>query len=196
MWVRQISPFSFFLEFESGSIVMDPVDLCSADIKIYSVKNSPYLNYNSSENTLIIQNAGEYEVKDIFINSRKNKGLESFVYNISSEGIKLGFISFVNKLSAIPFDLFKNTDILVVGAGGGPLLTPKDVSDLLNKLSPSIAVVFGFKEQSKNEIQNDLVSFEDVKKEISGLAFLDKQLKLEKDEVKAIESTVYYAFNI
>jgi len=196
MNIKQTSFCTFILEFKGGSVVVDEVKQSKGDIQLYSVKNSSYLNYNADGATLNIQNAGEYEVKDIFINSRKNKDTESYVYNISSEGITVGVISFVNELSAIPEDFFENTDILIIGAGGGPLFTAKDANSLLNKLSPSIAIVFGFKEQAGKDLQNTLDSIEDVKKEISGLTVLDKSLKLDKDYVNGIENTIYHAFDI
>jgi hypothetical protein len=194
MNLKQTSFCSFLLEFKTGSVSINPNKLGGEDIKVYSLKNSPYLNYEENENSLVVANAGEHEIRDIFINSKKNKNEESFVYNIACEGVTIGVISFVNDISVIPEEFFETTDVLLIGAGGGPFFTVKDAYSLLNKLSPSIAIIFGFKEQANKDLQNTLDSLEDAKKEIGALSILDKSLKIDKDFVDGLDNTVYYAF--
>lgn len=195
MNLKQTSFCSFLLEFKSGSVAINPTKSSKEDIKVYSLKESPYLNYDRSDGDLQIQSAGEFEVKDIFVNARKNKNQETFVYNISCDDITIGVISFVNDISAIPEEFFETTDVIIIGAAGGPMFTPKDAHELLQRLSPSVAILCGFRENASKDLQMTFDSIEDAKKEIGALSVLDKSLKLDKEFVTGIENTVFYAFS-
>jgi len=194
MNLKQTSFCTFLLEFKDGSVAINPTKSSKEDIRIYSLKNSPYLNYDNNEGSLAITNAGEYEVKDIFVNAKKNKNEDSYVQTISCEGINIGVISLVNDVSIIPDEFFETTEVLLIGAGGGPLLTIKDAHELANKLSPSIAIFFGFKEQAIKDLQNTLDSIEEAKKEVTTISILDKTLKIDKEFVNGLDNTVFYAF--
>lgn len=195
MQIKQTSYCTFKLEFKNGTVVVNPIKKSEGDITIYSTPETPYLNFES-ETGLNIKTAGEFESKDIFVNSVKNKNLDSFVFNVSSEDLTIGVVGFVNEVTAIPEDHFETTDVLLVGAGSGMFLSPKDAMKLIDTCAPQIALVFGFKEQSPKALQNTLDPIEEVKKEIPGVQMLEKALKLDYDYVNGIDNTQIYYFEI
>lgn len=196
MTIKQLSFCTFLLECKGANVLINPTKSQPADIKIFALKESPYLNYENNEGELSVMNAGEFEVKDVFINGRKNKNENSFAYNISVEGITLGVISFTKDIEVLPEDLFETTDVLLIGAGGGAHFDPKEANKLINKLTPSIAICFGFNEQASKDIKDSVESIEEAKKEIHGLIACEKSLKIDKDMVDSIDNTVVYYFNI
>jgi hypothetical protein len=194
MQIKQNSFCGFTLEFKNGSVNINPTKQTDSDIKIFSINNSPYLNYSSNDGELTIKNAGEFEVKDIFVTGKNTNKSDSFVYTISSEDLTIGVISFINDLEVIPEDFFESTDVLLIGAGGGPLLNAKDANKIVETLSPAVAVFFGFSEQAIKELKDTLDSVEEVKKDIPGLSMIEKTLKLDRDFVAGQENTINYYF--
>lgn len=195
MQIKQTSYCTFKLEFKNGTAIINPIKKGEGDISVYSLPESPYLNFEVDA-SLKVKTAGEYESHDIFVTSIKNKNLDSFVFNVSSEDLTIGVIGFVNEIPAIPEDLFETTDVLLIGAGSGMFLSPKDAAQLIDTLSPQIAIVFGFKEQAGKDLANTLDSIEEAKKEIPGLLLSEKSLKLDYDYVNGIDNTVIYYFEI
>lgn len=196
MTIKQISFCTFLIETKTAKILINPTTNQNADVKIYSLKISPYLRYDFSEKELLVCNAGEFEVKDVFIYGRKNKNEDVYSYNIYAEGIAVGVICFTKKIDSVPEDLFETNDILLIGAGGGPFLDPKEANKIINKFAPSISICFGFAEHAPKDIQIYLESVENAKKEIHGLTFYEKPLKLDKEIVDKIENTMIYYFNV
>lgn len=195
MTIKQTSFCTFVLDFKNGSVVINPSKKTSADIAIYSDQKSGYLNYDV-ESSLTVKNAGEFEIKDIFINGRKNNREENYVYTISADDVTIGVVSLVSESDVIPADLFESTDVLLIGAGSGPFMSPEKAYNFVNKVAPSVAIYFGFKEQagSTKEVVEILDSVEDVKKEVAGLQLAEKSLKIDDTYVDGLENTVHFYF--
>lgn len=191
MKIKQLSFCTFEIESDQGKIIINPTKKSDGDIKIYSLKNSPYLNYETN-GELIIDAAGEYERKDIFVHSAKNTNEYSFVFNISTEGLTIGVIGFCPDLTKLPDEFFETTDVLIIGVGGGMNADSKNAMTVVEKLSPSIAILFGVREQAGKDVANILESIEEVKKNFPLLSEVPKTLKIDEDDVKDEENTVYY----
>lgn len=197
MVIKQISFCTFLIETRLAKILINPTTVSDADVTVYSIKNSPYLKYKQSDSdSFVIAGAGEFEIKEVFIDGRKNKYEDTYSYNIYIEDVVIGIISFINSIDHIPEDLFENIDVLLIGVGAGPFLTPRDANQVINKFSPVMAVCFGLKEQAKSDIQIALDSIEEVKKEISGINGYNKPLQLDRSSLDAIEDTISCYFEL
>lgn len=196
MQIQQKSFCTFLLKFKGGDVVVDPTASFKDSILIYSLSQSPYLKYEQGESTkLVVGSAGEYEALDIFVAGEKVAREESFVYTVSADDITIGIISFCNNVDSIPEDLFESADILLIGAGGGMFMMPKDAYDLAQKLAPKVCIFFGFNEQAPKDLQNTLLSVEDLKKDVTGAKLLeDKSFKITSEELERIQDTEMYYF--
>ncbi len=196
MIIKQTSYCTFSLDFKNGNVLINPIRKSETDIVIYSDQKSGYLDYSNISSSLIVKNAGEFEIKDIFIDGRKNKGSDTYVYTISADDITIGVVSFLTDINNIPAEIFETIDILLIGAGSGAFLSPEEAHKFVNRVSPSIAIYYGFKEQAPKEVADILDSIEDVQKTLSGLQLAEKSFKVDKDYVDSLESTTSFYFEI
>lgn len=196
MTIKQTSFCTFILEFKNGSVLVNPMKKGETDIVVYADPKSGYLNHNDIQNSLNIKSAGEFEIKDIFIDGRKNKNEETFVYTISADDLTIGIVSFVSDLNNIPADIFESTDVLLIGAGSGPFLSPENAYTFVSRVAPSVAVYYGFKEQAVKEVADIVDSVEDVKKTIPAIQLADKTMKVDESYVDSLENTVNFYFEV
>jgi hypothetical protein len=196
MQIQQKSFATFHLKFKGAEVVINPTAAVKDAIVVYSLKDSPYLKYVSSETDLIVDSAGEYESKDVFVNGDKVLGEDVFVYTIACEAVTVGVISFVTNPTSIPVDFFETSDIILLGAGGGMNLSPKDAHELIQKLSPKIAILYGFSEQASKDVQTALLPIDEVKKEISAMLPTEKTYKIAAEDLDRIENTEIYYLDI
>jgi hypothetical protein len=195
MTIQQKSFCTFLLKFKNIDVVVNPTGKEKDSIVVYSINKSPYLSYVSTEDQdLIIDSAGEYESKDVFITGKVGKEATEVVYTINSDDLNIGVISFINNADNVPVEFFETADIILIGAGGGMFFTPKDAENLLQKLSPKIAIIFGFKEQASKDLQNTLFSLEEVQKDIPGMKLSEKSMKITKEDLERIENMEVYYF--
>lgn len=196
MNIKQTSFCTFELEFKNGSVLVNPTKKAETDIVIYSQAASSYLKYDDVKSSLIVKNAGEFEIKDIFVEGRKNTREESFVYIVSADDVTIGIVSLTNELNNIPVDIFESADVLLICAGSGPFLSPENAKKLADKVAPSVAIYAGFKEQASKDLENTLDSMEEAKKEIPALSTAGKSIKIDKDYVDGLDSTVHFYFEL
>lgn len=196
MTIKQTSFCTFVLDFKSGSVTINPAKKTETDIVIYSDPKSGYLNFDEVKSGLVVKNAGEFEIKDIFVDGQKNRNSETFIYNISADEVTIGVVSLTADMANIPAEFFETTDVLLIGAGSGPFLSPADAHDFVNKVAPSVAIFFGFKEGAHKDVAGILDSVEEAKKDIPSLQLAEKTLKIDKDYVDGLETTVSYYFEI
>ncbi len=193
MTIKQTSFGTFELDFKNGSVLVNPMMKPESDIVVYSNKTSGYLDFGANAG-LIVKNAGEFEIKDIFIDGRKNSHEENFVYTISADELTIGIVSFCEDINNLPAELFESTDVLLIGAGSGPFVSPEKAYAFVNRVAPSIAVYFGFKEQANKDVEGILDSIEELKKTIPAVQPSEKSLKVDKEYVDGLENTVSFYF--
>ncbi|BDQ04721.1 MAG: hypothetical protein KatS3mg084_0239 [Candidatus Dojkabacteria bacterium] len=197
MVIKQISFCTFLIETRLAKILINPTTVLDGDVSIYSVRNSPYMEYKQrNSDSFVITGAGEFEIKEVFVNGRKNKHEDTYSYNIYIEDVAIGIISFINSIDHIPEELFENIDVLLIGVGAGPFLAARDANQVINKFSPAIAVCFGLREQARSDIKFALDSIEEVKKEISGVNIYHKPLQLDRSNLDTIEDTICCYFDL
>lgn len=196
MTIQQTSFCTFKLKFKNGEVTVNPTGKSKEGLIVFSELGNSHLKYDVEETVkLVVDAPGEYEADDIFINGAKVKGADKTIYTISGEDLNIGVISFVNEIDSVPDDFFKDLDILLLGAGGGALFTPKQAVNIYQKLTPKAAVLFGFKEQGGKD-RIDLTPIDELKTEIEGVKELDKSWKIAKEELDRIENTEVYYFAV
>lgn len=195
MQIQQKSFCTFQIKFKNAEVTINTTSNCKDPIQVYSITESPYLKYNPQSDTeLIVAAAGDYESKDVFIAGKKVNGDNSVVYTIAGEEITIGVVSFVTKLDSIPVDFFESVDIVILGAGGGMNLSPKDAHEFVQKITPKVCILHGFAEQDSKDVKLALLPLEEVKKDITGMNITEKPYKITKEELDRIENTteLYY----
>jgi hypothetical protein len=192
MQIQQKSYATFQLKYKNCDVTINPTASQKEGIVVYSLPGSPYLKHEVGEDALVINAAGEYESKDVFVTGRKVNGENGVVYTISAEEVTVGVVSFVTALSDIPVEIFESADVLIIGAGGGMNLSPKDAQDLLQKVTPKVCFIHGFEEQGTAEVKAALLPLEEIKKDVAGLVPSEKPYKTTKDELDRIDNTEVY----
>jgi hypothetical protein len=196
MQIQQKSFGTFLVKIKAAEIVIDPQSSVKDAVVVYTdVNNSTEVN-RLDESNMVIEAAGEYEVKDIFILGTKAKGGDSIVYSIVAEDINIGVISGVSNVDALPDELFEKTDILLLAAGAGQSFIPKLAEEVYQKLTPKICILFGFKDHAKGEVNPDIVDIAKLNQDITGLKTIDKVLKVTAEDLERIENTEVYYFEI
>ena len=112
--------------------------------KVKSVGGDPFL----------IEGAGEYEIKDIFIRgisspqdeSKEKKGGENTIYTIESEGIKICHLGAFNQkgLSEEQLDKIGEVDILMIPVGGDYIISAKEVPKIMSQLEPHVTIPMNY----------------------------------------------------
>lgn len=196
MVIQQTSFCTFKLKYKSTEITVNPTGKTKEGVVLFTQRDNVYLKYDAEpEVKLVVDSAGEFEVNDIFIFGEKIKKEDTFIYRIGAENLNIGVIAFANQLETLPEDFFQELDILLLNAGGGAMFTPKQAETVYQRYSPKICILFGFNEQAGNKDRVDLLTFEDLQKDLTGIKILEeKSVKFQKEELDRIENTELYYF--
>jgi len=102
---------------------------------------------NLKEESFLINEAGEYEIKDIFIygittkKKTANKIIEHTIYNIEVEGIKIGVLGAIDYIPAADeLEQLDGVHLLLIPVGGKEVLTPEKAADLIKQIGSKIVV--------------------------------------------------------
>jgi hypothetical protein len=197
MQIQQKSYCTFLLKFKSCDVAVNPSSVQKETVAVCSLPESPYLKYETDEGYMLVNAAGEYESRDIFFTGKKVTEEPGIVYSISGEEITVGVISFINSQESVPVELFENVDILILGAGGGMNMPPKQAHDLIQKISPKVCFIHGLDEQASKDVKGTLLPLDEVKTDITGLLVSpEKSYKTTKEELDRIENTEVYYFEL
>jgi hypothetical protein len=184
MQILQKSDITFQLKTKLKDIFLNPTMEVKEGMAVYGRESDKSLNYKENGTDIFVSSAGEYESQDIFFTGKKIKGSDTVIYLINAEGISFGLVSFVSKSSDIDLEFFEMIDVLFVHVNNGTdSLESKDAHDMIEKISPKMAVVFGFGD-----------SLEEVKKNIPNMKVVEKNMKIEKSDLERIENTELYYF--
>lgn len=195
----------FRIQFKEAAVLTDPIDSATSGLKPTRVKTEitlktltglPLEKDQKESDSFLIQTAGEYEIKNIFI---KGKALteesgEKFlktIYLIEAEGLKilnLGHLS--NPLDSKLF-ADEEIDILIIPAGGEPFLSVKDVAKVINQLEPKIVIpsfykVAGLKRKA-GELKDLLKEFGATAEPVEKLNIRKKDLIEEEMKIVALK---------
>lgn len=142
-------------------IVIDPFDKSvglrvpklEANIVLVSHQHPGHNNVGAVEgNPFVIENPGEYEVKNIFIqgilgfhDKAQEKGANT-IYTIDSENIKLCHLGDFGQKELTEEQLEKigEVDILMVPIGGEATLSAKEAAKIMSQLEPRITIPMNY----------------------------------------------------
>jgi len=121
----------------------------SADIVVYSEDTPAHNNVAAvSGEPFIINEPGEYEVKNVFvygINAPKgeegSKKTPHVIYRIESEDMTLLHLGALDRnLTEAELEAAQNVDILMLPVGGGSVMSPKIASDIIGRVEPRMII--------------------------------------------------------
>lgn len=137
------------------------------------------------ENCLIIDSAGEYEVKGVFIYGIGVNG--ETAYLIEMEGMGLVYLGAVKKtdFSAAQLERLEDADILMVPVGGGESLSAKQATELISELEPRLVIPMNYQLPGLKAKLDPLDKF---KKEVGAKFEKVDKLKIAKKDLPAEET--------
>jgi L-ascorbate metabolism protein UlaG (beta-lactamase superfamily) len=106
---------------------------------IAAVAGTPYL----------IDQPGEYEVKDIFVfginaklkRTEQNKPVKNMMFRIESEGMHLVHLGALDRiLTDEELQRLQNVDILMIPVGGNRVMTPKVATEVISQIEPRVII--------------------------------------------------------
>ena len=158
---------------ESG--LMAPRHKVDAIINVFS-DLSDSLFGQEKKDSFAITNAGDYELKGVFIKGillSVNKNIIKSAYKIKMEDISIGYLGMVNSKEITPEvgNFFSDTDMVLLPIGGGDMIDATEASNIIKQLEPKIVIPMYYK--------------------IPGLKIKRAELEnfLKKIEVKSVEKT-------
>jgi L-ascorbate metabolism protein UlaG (beta-lactamase superfamily) len=145
-----------------------------------------------TDSPFIIQSAGEYDVKGVFIRGipvvfgKQPKGERSLdrrtIFTITSEGISLGFLGMFGEknLDQRQIEELDNVDVLMVPVGGGPVANAETAISIVNEVEPKIVIPMFYKTPGLNI---KLESLERFAKELGGKGEEMEKLLIKKNDL-------------
>jgi L-ascorbate metabolism protein UlaG (beta-lactamase superfamily) len=190
MIINYLGLSAFRLQINGTSILLDPPAEASGlklsrmqnDIVIYSQAGIG----DKKDKSFVIDLAGEYEVKEIFI-----YGLETedgrLIYLIETENMRLVHLGGLSQVKLTPEQLerLEGADVLFVPVGGGDSLTAKQAAELVNQLEPRLVIPMNYKIPG---VKLKLDSLDDFKKEMGGKFETTDKLKLARKDLPEEET--------
>ena len=152
-----------------------------------------------SEEGEIICGAGEYEIKGITIQGfpLSNESSEKFIktiYKVTAEDITLGFFGHISEeLDAGAFEIFTDTDIIFLPAGGKPFINPENAAKLLKQIKPKIVIASFLKTPGLKRTASDCKA---LSNEIGQKPEIMEKLTIKKKELAEQKTMKFIALKI
>jgi hypothetical protein len=126
-----LNPYSLDKNFKYGKV--------KGDIAIFS--DPQYVaECKLDDESMVIDSAGEYEAKDIFVYGHQTNG--HLIYLIIFEDIRIAFLGEYGHqaLSDKDLELVGGADILILPVGGGEMATAKEANNIIGQLEPRLVI--------------------------------------------------------
>jgi L-ascorbate metabolism protein UlaG (beta-lactamase superfamily) len=161
--IRWFGHNCFRIKAREATILMDPVgkqtgysvSKQTADIVTVSHEHPGHNNLQMVKpDYALINGPGEYELHGIFVTGTRTyhdkvKGAErgyNTVYEIDLEGIRIAHLGDLGHLpDEDAREKIESIDILMVPAGGGPLLSPAEIAEVVGNISPKMVIPMQFR---------------------------------------------------
>lgn len=153
--IRWFGHNCFRIKAKQATILTDPVGKKTgyslsrqvADIVTISHDHPGHTNLDGVKSEYeAITGPGEYELHDVFITGMRtyhDRGKEGHntVFIIEMDGMKFGHLGDLgHPLNDDQTEALTNVDVLFVPAGGGPLLSPSDMAEVVGTISPRMII--------------------------------------------------------
>lgn len=150
------SGYNYFkIQNSQHSIVLNPYALdknykfgkVKSDIAIFTDPQK-VAECKLDEDVMLIDSAGEYEAKDIFVYGRQTNG--HLIYLIIFEDVRIAFLGEYGgqSLTDKDLELVSGADILITPVGGGEMANAKQANSVIGQIEPRIVIpsAYGVKE--------------------------------------------------
>ncbi|PIV46943.1 hypothetical protein COS21_02720 [bacterium (Candidatus Gribaldobacteria) CG02_land_8_20_14_3_00_41_15] len=171
----------------------------SADILLVSHNHADHNNVKAvGGDYFLIDSAGEYEIKDVFVQGIKawhdNQGGkergEVMIYKIEAEGIKVCHLSDLGQkeLTSEQLEQIGDIDVLFLPVGGKYTIDAKDASEIVSQIEPRIVIPMHYKLPNQ---KTDIDGVERFLKVMGEVAIQpEKKLKITAKNLPAEETKI------
>ena len=137
---------------EQVGILVEPFDekagLRLSPTRVDILINSGHYKKNKAitGDYFLIEGAGEYEKKDVFVKGIFNKEEKNIIYTIEAEGINICHLGSVKRkeLNAFQIEEIGNVDILMIPVGGGDTINGLQATNIIKQIEPKIVIPMQF----------------------------------------------------
>lgn len=158
-------------------MIMDPVGRNTgytmprqaADIVTLSHEHPGHANLDAIKPEYrVVSGPGEYEISDVFITGIRSyhdreKGSEqgyNTMYLVELDGLTYGHLGDLgHPLRETEIEAFGSVDVLFAPAGGGPLLSPSEVAEVVGSISPRMVIPMQFQTRKGDKSRDDVAAF-------------------------------------
>lgn len=150
-------------------------------LSVFSNLSDSLFHSNKKENEIfIINNAGDYELKDNFIRGMVvsvNDGLVKSIYTIKMEDIRVAYLGMINNKEWTPEvgNFLGEVDIMLIPIGGGEMLDGVQAVEVIKQVEPKIVIPMYYKIPGLKIKRGELSAFLN-KMEIKKAEEMDKLL--------------------
>jgi len=172
------------------SILLDPTEETKAslrtqnDIILLSSKNEDL----KKDNSFVIDAAGEYEVKGVFIYAfNPEKESDKLAYVVEMEGMKMAHLGHlkITDFSEKDLERLENADILLMPVGGDDGYTAKQAMSVINEFEPRMVVPINY---ATPGLKGKVEGIEAFKKEAGAQFETIDKLKINKKDLPEEET--------
>lgn len=156
-----LSSFQIVAKVPTGevNVVVDPYDnstglrfprTLDADMVLVSSDSESANNVEAVQGTpFVIQEPGEYEVKDMFVfaisaptkGNEKTGGTPNLLFRMEAEGMQVAHLGSLDReLTDTELQQLQNIDILMVPVGGGRVMTAKVAATVIGQIEPRVII--------------------------------------------------------
>lgn len=175
--IRWFGHNCFRIKAKQATILTDPVGKKTgftlpkqvADIVTISHNHPGHTNLDGVKSEYeAITGPGEYELHDVFItgmrtyHDREKGGAEGYntVYIIEMDGLKFGHLGDLgHPLNDDQTEALSSVDVLFVPAGGGPLLSPSDMAEVVGTISPRMVIPMQYRTGKGDKDREEVAPF-------------------------------------
>lgn len=175
--IRWLGHNCFRIRAREATVIMDPVgkntgytmSKQTADIVTISHQHPGHTNMAQVKpEFIVIDGPGEYEVHGVFIFGTRTyhdkvKGAEqgyNTVYSMTLDGIRFTHLGDLgHQLNDEQLEVIEDTDVLFVPVGGGPLLPPTEMAEVVGMISPKLVIPMQYKTAQGDHDRGDVESY-------------------------------------
>lgn len=175
--IRWFGHNCFRIRAREATVIMDPVGKKtgftmprqSADIVTISHRHPGHSNLDAIKPEFkVIDGPGEYELHGVFITGirsyhDKHKGAEggyNTIYVVEMDGLTFAHLGDLgHSLNDDQTESLSLVDVLFVPAGGGPLLSPSEMAEVVGSLSPRMIIPMQYRAGNGDRSREEVESF-------------------------------------
>lgn len=134
-------------------------DVVAVSHNTADANNSQAVGATSHGAPFVIDMAGEYEAKGIFVHA-VGVEVDERILVVETEGINVAHLGALKReLRDSELDVLSDVDILLVPVGGGRYLSPKTAVEVIAKIEPRIVVPYAYAVDGLKEKLESLEAF-------------------------------------